>query len=361
MAGTNRGGPNEVRPDRGAILQSPPENSQRPQPHQLLTIGQHQIDGIRLMYPGLRQIPRLDLREALYAHRRQLAFLKLRAQGDRPISRPPHRPTAFEISRYRDFHPELHWMSAGGVAATIIFEVERVLWLREGLLVEIGAPHDDPVGRNFPQDLFLLPTPGNAAVKAVEPNFEPTDEEVQEFRAQCESLMRISPRHTRSIITYLRQRRWRRRQAAGLASVLPVRGESIERLNVPAASIRRRIVELEQAEGSNLARRANLQRIQELQRLLAVERTRRLESADRRREWVMVDRAVQTMALPISRADPRFSVEAAEDVAGEVDGVESDTDVDDGMILDGESGYSGETIESEDYHDLFEEFHGALI
>ncbi|ETN42463.1 uncharacterized protein HMPREF1541_01619 [Cyphellophora europaea CBS 101466] len=77
----------------------------------------------------------------------------------------------------------------------------------------------------------------------------------------------------------------------------------------------------------------------------------------------MVDRAVQTIAaVPANRNSVlrQPSGLAVPDME-EPESPERETDNDTEMELDDGSSYSDGTVEDEMYHDLFEEFHSALL
>lgn len=331
------------------------EANRRPLPHQLATIGKEQIDGVRLLYPCLRQVPAGDLQQAIFSHRRQLALHRIRAHGEVGLHRPRGRPDTAEVLQYRNSHPELYWMSIGGITSAILFEQERAWWLREGVLAETMQPQHTPAdARTAPA---ALPCITHGLISPAEPNLEPTESEVQELRAQCAATAALSSRHVRSVVIYLRQRRWRREVLhAALSSALVARSDE---LAIAATSVRRRINELQRAEGSIAVRRANLQRVQELQRLLAIERARRSRAGEGQGDQYLVDRAVQTMAeyRQIGGSGPVDGPAPAEG-AGTLD---AESDADGGMVLDDQSYYSRETMDSDEYHDLFEELHGGLF
>lgn len=210
---------------------------------------------------------------------------------------------------------------------------------------------------------------------------EPTDVELAEFRAQCASMVHLSHRHVRSVITYLRHRR-KRKEARLRQRVLEQQqryqqqGQGREEgLVVSEEKIRARIRELQDAQGSSVVRRGNLQRVQELQRLVAVERERQvgdgvmLDVSGGRRDWgtqtvawALNPRSVEAVRLGV-REDGSDEEGEGDDNEDEGVDVEGDDDEDEDEDEEWEGiGPLGQGSGGEDgYHDLFEEVHGELL
>lgn len=356
----------------------PGTNDQDPLPHQLATVREEQLRGIRLLYPGLQEIRDQDLREAVYAHRQQLARHVPRAHYDRLPAHSRRRPDQGEILRYRAAHPETRWMSSSGVAAALVFEQERGRWLREGFLADQGSETHSSARAADGLGIHVPHPPRTTARASVHTSkgrsLEPTDTEVEELRAQCAATAALSPNHIRSIIIYLRQRRGRRR-AKQHAPIYNFIDHEDTALSVPENSIRRRIKELQTAGSPSIIQRANTHRIQELQRLVADERARRLRHGERLTGYV-VDRAVQT--IESARVQDLLPAQGDLGPGEEIQADDEDGESDGGMTLDEEDGdgngdgddgspRSRNSLDDDDdddddeYHDLFEELHGELL
>jgi hypothetical protein len=363
---------------RAAAQHAPPSTSRPPRAYQLATISPHAIAGLRLLYPGLRHLSSAALREALYAHRRQLALQKLQVHGHVPFTRPRALPTAADIARYCAAHDDIRWMSLEGVAAAMLFEVERAAWVEEGALVERSVMGRDVGGaRNFSGlggrggiasgNPGLWETLREGVLQVPEPNFEPSDEEVERFKGHCKAMAEVEVRHVRSVVCYLRKRRWQRQGKWVVEGLKGAGGLNARQEGVPVWLVRDRIEELRKAGGSVTADRMNVIRIQELQRLLVVDHERRLQGVRGDARGSMLDRATQTMLEPRTRPALQAMPPVAnrvEDTAGEeAEGEEgeSDSDADSGMELDDDSHHSGETMLNDDYHELFEEFNEDLV
>jgi hypothetical protein len=382
-----------------------------------------------LLYPGLREVPLLPLREALYAHRRELvrgaraAVMQCgggggggvvvgdvelgeggaggmraeemgEADGERKgvgkggMGRKRRRDDddddgqEGEVGRCRRGHPESWWMSDAGVEAARVFEAERARWLRKGWLVDLrGGSVKSFRGEEggVQRDTGLGPWAGRMReavmgdLGGLESNVEPSDEEVRSLKQQCRAIGEAEERHVRSMVCYLRRRRWQR-EVLGMVGMVERLGWEKDVMSVPVELIKKRIGELMRESltvRGAVAKRANGLRVQELQRLLDVAGERTLaKDAAWKSGGGMVNKAVQTVSAPALieeqvqglTALPRMAT--AEDASSSGDNEEDESDADGSMDLDELSQHSGETIESDDYQDyrdLIEEFHGRLL
>jgi hypothetical protein len=258
-------------------------------------------------------------------------------------------------------------MRDGAVAALILWRWERYAWLRHETHAHNNSSPDAPA--EPPMSLTSIPpTHGQRNIQHFIQSYTPsaqleelTDQDVADFKAECETTAQLPEAHIRSIMMYFRQRQRGRETAMAQRIYAGLKADKSRSL-VPAQALRDRITYLQQAEAVGPRHRLNLQVAQELQRILAEETGYRSTSSR------SVERGTQTqpMALGIrpSNSPPMNSgaLPSTERVVPvvEVSALSDTTEGDVAMLVDEYGSESDETGAAPPYHDAFEEWHSFL-